>query len=178
MNKELVRAQDVFLEKINEICGKFGLNNIMAQLYAVLYLSNKPLSLGELAERLHISKASASVNMRALERYGVVKSVWVKGSRRDYYRAEADIANVIITRAKSMAQGRLSELEDIINSSSQVLKDSNPPAVSEEEKEELKVFKERVEALRDFHKKAQAVFDLLNSRLVKGMLNFNAKRKS
>ena len=54
-------AQDDILGKINQVCGKFGLNNIMAQLYAVLYLNNKQLSLSELAARLKISKGSASI---------------------------------------------------------------------------------------------------------------------
>src|SRR3989338_5938972 len=114
MNENLTNAQDVFLNEINQICSKFGLNNIMAQLYAILYLSDKPLSLDDMVDRLRISKGSASINIRALERYGAVRRVWIKGSRRDYYEAEADIVKVVVGRIRSMVNGRLTELEHMI----------------------------------------------------------------
>ena len=161
MTDKLARAQDVFLEKINRMCGRFGLNNIMAQLYAMLYLSGKPMSLNDMVERLKISKGSASVNIRALERYGVVRHVWVKGSRRDYYEAETDIYKVIMDRAKSMAQGRLSELEDMISSSYQALNSFEPSG--EEDRKAIKVFKERLGDLKSLHQRARSLFNLFNS---------------
>ena len=38
---------------------------------------------------------SASINIRALERYGVVRQIWVKGSRKDYYEAETDFWKIV-----------------------------------------------------------------------------------
>ena len=66
MNENLIKVQDIFLNRINHICKKLGLNNVMAQLYAILYLNNEPLSLDDMVERLKISKGSASVNITAL----------------------------------------------------------------------------------------------------------------
>lgn len=174
MNEKLVKAQDIFLDRINQVCGKFGLNNIMAQLYAILYLSNEPLSLDDMVERLKISKGSASINIRALERYGVVRKVWVKGSRKDYYEAEADISKVITDRIKSMAQGRLSEVDDMVNSSYAALNSVN--SSNKEEREAIKVFKERLDKLRNLHSKALSLFNLFNSNLLNTVLNAKAKR--
>ena len=98
MNEKMEKAQDMLLEKVNKFCREFGLNNIMAQLYAILYFSKKPLSLDDMVERLKISKGSASVNIRILERDGIVRRIWVKGSRKDYYEAEIDISKVILER--------------------------------------------------------------------------------
>jgi len=161
MNGKLEKAQDVFLDRVNQICNKFGLNNIMAQLYAILYLSNKPLSLNDMVERLNISKGSVSVNVRALERYGIVRRVWVKGSRRDYYEAETDISKVIIDRAKSMIQGRLSELEEMVNASYQAL--NLVDALDKDEEKKLKVFKERLDRLRSLHNRAQSLLNFFSS---------------
>ncbi|MDD5438832.1 MAG: hypothetical protein PHS37_01435 [Candidatus Omnitrophica bacterium] len=161
MTEKLESAQDVFLGKINRICNKFGLNNVMAQLYAVLYLSNKPLSLTDMVERLKISKGSVSVNIRALERYNAVRRVWIKGSRRDYYEAEQDIYKVIFDRIKSMAGSRLSEFEDMINSSCRAV-DTVVPADSEDE-ESIKVFKRRLDTLKNLHHKAQSLFELFDA---------------
>jgi DNA-binding transcriptional regulator GbsR (MarR family) len=164
MNSQLAAAQDVFLDKINTICKKFGLNNIMAQLYAILYLSAKPLSLDDMVERLKISKGSASINIRALERYGVVKRVWVKGSRKDYYEAESDISKVIMDRIQAMAKGRLSEVNNMINSSYEAL--GQVSFQNEAEEESVKVFKDRLERLSGIYNQAQALFDLFNSTLL------------
>ena len=65
------------------------------QLYAILFLSDNPLCLDDMAERLKISKGNASVNIRELEKLGVVRKVWVKGSRRDFYEAELDLEKLI-----------------------------------------------------------------------------------
>jgi len=174
MNNELIKAQDVFLEKINVICNKFGLNNIMAQLYAILYLSARPLSLDDMVERLKISKGSASVNIRALERYGVVRQVWVKGSRKDYYEAEADISKVIIERIRSMAQGRLSEVDDMINLSTDALSSVNPH--DEDEAEAIKTFKERIDKVKALYDQAQSVLELFNTVLLSRNVPNNTER--
>lgn len=161
MGNDLEKAQDIFLNHINKICGKFGLNNIMAQLYAVLYLSAQPLSLDDMVTRLKISKGSASTNIRALERYGAVRRVWVKGSRKDYYEAELDITKIILDRIRSMTQNRLSEVNEMIVSSDRVL--GSVVAQKKEESKEMEVFKQRLEKLKELHARASTLFQLFNS---------------
>jgi DNA-binding transcriptional regulator GbsR (MarR family) len=175
MSEGLQKAQDIFLERINQICREYGLNNIMAQLYAVLYLSNKSLSLNEMAERLKISKGSVSINIRALERYGVVRRVWVKGSRKDYYEAETDISRVILDRIKSMASRRLSEIQNMINAVDHSLNSVNPKNI--QEKESAEIFKQRIAELKKLYQKAQSLFNLFNSGIVNGLLT-SEKAKS
>lgn len=174
MDKNLVQAQDAFLGGMKQICNKFGLNSIMAQVYAAMYLSNKPLSLNDMVERLKISKGSASINIRALERYGVVRRVWVKGSRRDFYEAESDISRVIIDRVKSMAQSRLGEVNDMVNSAYRALDSVN--CSDEEEKEDINTFKERLEKLSALQKKAQAALNIVSSGLVGNLLGTKTKK--
>lgn len=163
MSKDLAAVQDLLLSKVNQMCGKFGLNNIMAQLYAILYLSNKPLSLDDMVERLKISKGSASVNIRALERYKVVERVWVKGSRKDYYKAEMDISKVIVERIRSMAHSRLSEVESMIRESSGAL--AAVKYTTEEEGVAVEAFKERLKKLQVFYDQAKSLFHMFNMTL-------------
>lgn len=164
MKDNLAMAQDVLFEKINRICGKFGLNSMMAQIYTILYLSNKALSLDDMVEQLKISKGSASINIRALERYGAVKRAWIRGSRKDYYEAESDISKVITERIRAMARNTLTEIDDMVGSSFRALESFSPHG--EEEKEALRVFKERLEKLRYLYEKAQSLFDLFNTSLL------------
>lgn len=175
MNEKLVHVQDMFLNRINQICNKLGLNNIIAQLYVILYLSDRPLSLDDMVERLEISKGSASINMRALERYGAARRAWIKGSRRDYYEAEADIPKVIMDRIKSIARDRLLEIEEMISSSYQAVNTINPS--NKEESEVVAAFKQKIETLQKLYKKARSLFDLFDSDILNHIvLNNKAKR--
>ncbi len=173
MKNNLMEAQDIFLYGINQICSKFGLNNIMAQLYAFLYLSNGPLSLDDMVQRLKISKASASVNIRELENYGAVRRVWVKGSRKDYYQAETDIAKVIMDRIKSMSKSRLVEIDNMLDATCRILRSIE--VYDQEERDKAEVFKQRVEALRSFQKKAKILYNLFNSEFLSNLLNTKVK---
>lgn len=175
MNERLMQAQDVFLDKINQICSKFGLNNVMAQLYALLYLNNETMSLDEMGERLNISKGSVSTNIRALERYGAVRRVWVRGSRKDYYKAEADIAKVIMDRVKSMAGHRVLELEEIINSSYQAI--NAITSSSKEEEESIELLKQKLNRLQDIQNKAQTLLRLFNAGILNKLLDIKSEQE-
>lgn len=163
MDPQLLKAQDMLLGKVNQICGDFGLNNVMAQLYTILYFNGKSMSLDEMADRLKISKGSVSVNIRALERYGAVRQIWVKGTRKDYYEAEADITKVITDRIRSMVSRRLSEVDSIVAASSVFLDSIGSHNGSDEES--VRIFKERLNKLKSIHKKAKSMFDLFNATL-------------
>lgn len=64
------------------------INRAQGQIYALLFISDEPLSLDEISDRLGISKSNVSINIRMLEDFNLVRKVWVKGSRKDYYSAE------------------------------------------------------------------------------------------
>ena len=164
MPNDIAKAQDLFLDRISHMCDKLGLNNIMAQVYSILYLSAKPMSLDDMVERLKISKGSASINIRALERYGVVRQIWIKGSRKDYYEAEPDIAKVIIGRIQSMVSGRLSEVDETIRSAMGALDGMKPE--NAEEAESIRIFKDRVEKVSALYGQAKSLFELFDTALL------------
>ena len=176
MNRKLSEVQDSLLGKVNDLCNKFGLNNIIAQIYTVLYFSEKPLSLNDMVERLKISKSSVSVNVRALERYGAVRNVWVKGSRRDYYEAESDISKVIIDRVKSMARSRLSEVSDMMGTALKTVDSIN--ASDKGESEQIRLFKQKLDKLRSLQNKAQSLFDFFNSGLWDSVFKIESGRQN
>lgn len=178
MHKNLLEAQDIFLDRVNQICNKFGLNNIMAQLYAILYLSNKPLSLNDMLERLKISKGSVSTNIRALERYGAVRRVWVKGSRRDYYEAEMDISKVIVERVRAIIQNRLSEVGGMIDATCQALNSVSLSVAQGQDDnicEALKLLQQRMDALKSLYYQAKSILDLFDLGLLRNVLTEKAK---
>lgn len=86
----LREAQEIFVQGAGKISAALlgMINRVGGQIYALLFLSEEPLSLDDIADRLGVSKSNVSINVRMLEDYRLVCRVWVKGSRRDYYAAE------------------------------------------------------------------------------------------
>lgn len=95
MNDSLEEVRFGVIEVIGRITEFWGFSRIMGQMYGLLYLSPTPLSLDDVAEELKVSKGNVSINIRALKRWNMVKSVWVKGDRKDYYEAETDFWKII-----------------------------------------------------------------------------------
>jgi DNA-binding transcriptional regulator GbsR (MarR family) len=93
----LMQVHDSMLEGLGQLSDYFGFSKVIGQLYGTLILSAEPLSLDDMMERLGISKASVSMNMRTLEHMGMVRQVWVrgKGGRRKYYEAETDFWQIV-----------------------------------------------------------------------------------
>lgn len=148
MNKKLELAQDNFIHRIGNLCRKFGLNNFMAQLFTVLYLSDKPLSLDELAGQLKASKGNVSINIRNLEEWGAVKKIWVKGSRKDYYQAETNLKKILSDRVKSSLQKHLTEVSGMLDEFNHLM-ESTHEEMSDEDKRIAKVYKERLKKIEE-----------------------------
>ncbi|MCG2726720.1 MAG: hypothetical protein L6420_10830 [Elusimicrobia bacterium] len=87
----------------------FSFSPIAGQIYALLYMSFKPLTLNNMVKELEISKSSASTNIRALESWGAVKKIWVKGDRKDYYEANPDVMSIVLKRFKEGMKKRMLE---------------------------------------------------------------------
>jgi DNA-binding transcriptional regulator GbsR (MarR family) len=107
----LDEAVDTFLQGAGKISSALlgMINKVGGQIYALLFLSDEPLSLDEIADRLSVSKSNVSINIRLLEEYDLVKQVWVRGSRKDYYAAQRAYPKKVITDFLEKIQGTLSD---------------------------------------------------------------------
>ena len=80
-----------FVEAWGAMGALWGINRSVARVHALLMASEKPLSLDEIADRLRISKGNASMSLRELRTFGVVRQVEAPGDRRDFYVTEPDV---------------------------------------------------------------------------------------
>lgn len=95
MDDTLEHINENVMKGLGELTDFFGFGRVMGQLYGALLLSVNPMSLDELEEIVGKSKASVSMQMRNLERWRMVREVWVKGDRRKFYEAESDLWKII-----------------------------------------------------------------------------------
>jgi len=92
---DLARARDQGIDTCGRIAEFWGFTRTMGRTFGLLYLAREPLAQSEIQKRLGISAGSASMTLSALGRWGVVHRVWVRGQRRDHYRAETDFWKMI-----------------------------------------------------------------------------------
>lgn len=74
-----------FVERIGLKLEKLGSTRTLGRLFGLLLVAERPLSLGELASALRVSKASISTNARLCVQAGLAQQVSILGDRRDYY---------------------------------------------------------------------------------------------
>ncbi len=66
----------------------------VAEIYGLLFVSSRPLPQDDFAERLNLSKGSASQGLRYLMDLGAVRTVYVAADRRVHYEAVAELRNL------------------------------------------------------------------------------------
>jgi DNA-binding transcriptional regulator GbsR (MarR family) len=159
MHRKLEMAQDKFINSVAKLCDSFGLNKFVAQLYTVLYLSDKHMCLDELAARLGVSKGNVSINIRELEKWGAVRKIWVKGCRRDYYEAELDIKKVILSKVKSGARRRIDEVSAITDEFKEIIQ-STGSEFSEEDKRVASICSQRIKKIEELKSLARTALSL------------------
>ena len=75
------RARREMVEASGRLFQLLGLPRSTGQIYGLLYMSARPLSLDDICELLSISKGSASTGTRHLASWAAIRQVWVQGNR-------------------------------------------------------------------------------------------------
>ncbi len=158
MHNALENVNDSTVAGLGRLARFFGFSDVMGRLYGTLLLSPDALSLDELASSLDISKGSVSMNMRALERWGMAKEVWMRGERKKYYKAESDLWQVIRNVLSSREQREVQVALDVLGDSIEKLK-SAEGELTPEDRELARYYLERIADLQSFFQFAQMALE-------------------
>lgn len=108
---KLQEAKDQFIQSWGVLGSQWGINRTMAQVHALLLISENPLSTDEIMEALSISRGNANMNVRELIDWELVSRILVSGDRKEYFQAEKDIWKVA---TRIMYQRKKRELDPMI----------------------------------------------------------------
>lgn len=107
-----------FVLHFGEMGGKWGVNRTVGQIYALLFLSDRPLNAEEITEALGVSRSNVSMGIKELEAWRLVRKRHLPGDRREYLEAPDDIWQILRTlaeeRRKREIDPTLSLLRDIL----------------------------------------------------------------
>ena len=83
--------QQNFILHWGEMGTRWGINRTVAQIHALLFLSDKPLNADDIIEALDIARSNVSTSLKELQGWGIVKLVHVKNDRRDHFESMKDV---------------------------------------------------------------------------------------
>ncbi|MFZ4508919.1 MAG: GbsR/MarR family transcriptional regulator [Fimbriimonas sp.] len=84
------RAQDLFILEWGRMSNSWGINRTMAQIHALLFVSGRPMAVNEIMDRLQISRGNASMNLRELMDWGIVRKSREPGDRKDMFVSDLE----------------------------------------------------------------------------------------
>ncbi len=88
---KLSEVQKRFILHWGEIGAWSGINRTVAQIFALLYLSDKALNAEQIAETLSISRSNVSTGIRELQTWRLIRVIHVIGDRRDHFETLKDV---------------------------------------------------------------------------------------
>lgn len=110
----LQRAQDQFILEWGRMSSSWGINRTMAQIHALLFVTGVPLEVNEIMDRLQISRGNASMNLRELMDWGVVRRFRQPGDRKDTYVSETDPFLTLVRIVKERKRREIDPTTDAI----------------------------------------------------------------
>jgi len=117
MKKTIEDIRNDLIHVIGEKAEKFGFSRIAGQLEGLLLFSKEPMSLDEMAERLEVSKASISTNIRFLERWKVVRKVYHRGARKNFYEIRGNIWEIETEILSTIVKDEIERVRETISKS-------------------------------------------------------------
>ena len=130
-----------------------GMGRTVGQVLAYVYLSEGECSLDMIGADLGLSKASVSIAARQLDSLGVLKQVWKKGDRKNYYRTvdhfgsalRRGLIDMVDTKIRTIGM-ELEQVETLLKS-----------VESSKGNGELKLLQQRVKLVRKYESLANKI---------------------
>lgn len=102
---ELSPAIRRFILHWGDMGGQWGVNRSVAQIHALLLVSDRPLNAEEIAETLGIARSNVSNSVKELLTWSLIRRAPVAGDRRDHFEAESDMWEMV-SRIVAMRKAR------------------------------------------------------------------------
>ena len=134
---------------------QWGVNRSVAQIHALLYLSERPLTAEDIADALGIARSNVSNSIRELLSWKLIRRVPVFADRRDHFEAETDLLQ-IVTR---IAQGRKErEIDPAAAALHQVMREAErDPKISKTALARLQAMQAFTDTLNDWYEQMLTV---------------------
>lgn len=144
-----------FIAHWGDLGGQWGVSRSVAQIHALLFVSDRPLSAEEIAEALGLARSNVSTSLKELVAWDLVRRSPKLGERRDFFEAEGDVWEMV---AKIVALRKARELDpatDVLRAClDEVRADPDAPETAARRLGELR---EMIDMLNDWYEQMNSI---------------------
>jgi DNA-binding transcriptional regulator GbsR (MarR family) len=113
---KLPAAVERFILHWGDMGSQWGVNRSVAQIHALLYLSEQPLTADEIAGTLGLARSNVSNSIRELMAWDLIRRVPIKGDRREHFEAETDLWEIVMRIAAMRKEREIDPAVDALRS--------------------------------------------------------------
>src|SRR3954470_6732081 len=157
VEQQLTTAQDLFIRRWGEMGQTWGINRTMAEIHALLYITGRPLCTDDVMERLNISRGNASMSLRALCDWGIVRRLHKRGERREYFESLGDVWEMFSLIAAERKRREMDPVLETIRQCRQML-DETALGKSAAKREDVQATRQRLAGMEEFMEVTNKIF--------------------
>ena len=155
--QQLRTSQDLFIRRWGEMGATWGINRTMAEIHALLFITAQPLCTDDVMERLHISRGNASMSLRALCDWGIIRRLHKRGERREYFESLHDVWEIFSIIATERKRREMDPVLETIKQC-QAMLDASSIGKSAANQETVKLTRQRLGDMEEFMAVSNKVF--------------------
>jgi DNA-binding transcriptional regulator GbsR (MarR family) len=154
---KLHTAQDTFIRRWGEMGATWGINRTMAEIHALLYIVGAPLCTDDVMDRLHISRGNASMSLRALCDWGIIRRLHKRGERREYFESLSDVWEIFSIIAAERKRREMDPVLETIKHCQKLLDESSLGKTAAR-REDVQLTRQRLAGMEEFMVVTNKVF--------------------
>ncbi len=178
---EMPDAVQRFILHWGDMGTSWGVNRTVAQIHALLFITERPLNAEEITDILGVARSNVSNSIKELLVIGTISRVPIAGDRRDHFTADTDVWEVA---RKIAAVRKAREIDPALQTLQQCLRAADDdPAVTKEQKRRLTDMRDFTASMDRWYAQMENLPSGTLSKLIKmgdkvvGLLNFGKKDK-
>jgi DNA-binding transcriptional regulator GbsR (MarR family) len=153
---QLKAVQDLFIRRWGEMGQTWGINRTMAEIHALLYICALPLCTDDVMDRLNISRGNASMSLRALCDWGIIRRMHKRGERREYFESLSDVWEIFSIIA---AERKRREMDPVLETIKQCQVMLSEQAIGKVAKQEaFQITRQRLAGMEEFMSVTNKIF--------------------
>jgi DNA-binding transcriptional regulator GbsR (MarR family) len=139
----------------------------MAEIHALLYITGQGLCTDDVMERLNISRGNASMSLRALVDWGIIRRMHRRGERREYFESVGDVWEMFSIIA---AERKRREMDPVLETIKQCQKMLDESTLGRGAKDEsIQVTRQRLAGMEEFMEVTNKIFQQFVSNAKSGL---------
>lgn len=157
VQQQLRASQDLFIGRWGEMGATWGINRTMAEIHALLYVTGQPLCTDDVMERLNISRGNASMSLRSLCDWGIIRRMHKRGERREYFESLSDVWEMFSIIAAERKRREMDPVLETIKQCHRMLEASSIGKTAAEQ-EHVRITRQRLAGMEEFMVVTNKVF--------------------